>query len=566
MLLLTQPTDFLELQTGSAVSTDWTVSYLDVNYAANTFVPGSAEGNTATAGTITLVGAPAAATQRQLKYVSIVNRDAVLVQTVVIDKNAGSAFNLTGPIALSPGDSLQYVDSRGFSVLTAQGQEKFVGLPGPPGVAGNPGVTFFLEGDSGEDGASIPGNPGIAGAPGSPGPVGPPGSGPPGMDGSDGEDALHIPGPAGAIGPMGPAVFLDADPGADADFIPGPQGPAGAQGAQGPAIFLEADAGEDGFFMPGPPGNPGGSGSAGPPGPAVFLEAEAGDEGMPGPPGVGSPGAAGAPGIGVPGPAVFLEADQGEQGDWGPPGVGTVGPQGIPGISGIFLLMDDTPGEDSYIPGPPGNPGATGAAGASASGSGVEILYQEVTFDDQYPTGIPPVVGPLTINGLTTVGDSTGRGIALCKRATAIETRTSTIVLTNSTQLVIAVPAAGTYAIELVAYVYSTTAVTDGITANLNYSGTFTAVGSYYGGYIINTGGLTAIQNAEVSAAVGTANTQMTSVLLGINSAQPSSYHIRGNLIATGAGTFAFAFAESVSGVDTCNLGVGSYLTLTPLS
>jgi hypothetical protein len=151
----------------------------------------------------------------------------------------------------------------------------------------------------------------------------------------------------------------------------------------------------------------------------------------------------------------------------------------------------------------------------------------------------------------------------LTRRATVIETRTSTIVLTNSTQLAFAL-APGTYAFELCAYVYSTTAVTDGLTANINYSGSFTAVGSYYGGYATFT---TAkfIAEAEVSAAVGTANANLTSVLLSISSATPSALHLRGNLIATTAGTLAFAFAESVSGVDTANLGVGSWMTVTPL-
>jgi len=36
------------------------VSYLAVNYAANTFLPGSAEGNVAAAGTLTIVAPPAA--------------------------------------------------------------------------------------------------------------------------------------------------------------------------------------------------------------------------------------------------------------------------------------------------------------------------------------------------------------------------------------------------------------------------------------------------------------------------------------------------------------------------
>jgi hypothetical protein len=174
MLLLTQTTDFLELQTGSPLSTDWTVSFLDVNYATSSFLPGSAEGNVATAATTQIVPPPPDAnTQRQLKYISIVNRDAALPQTVVIDKNSSAAYNLTGPIVLNAGDTLQYVDSRGFSVLTAQGQEKFAGLPGATGPAGASGVGApGLDGDAGEDALHIPGNPGSQGLQGATGAAG----------------------------------------------------------------------------------------------------------------------------------------------------------------------------------------------------------------------------------------------------------------------------------------------------------------------------------------------------------------------------------------------------------
>jgi len=620
MLLLTSSSDFLELQTLSPVSTDWTAGYLDINGTTGTFVPGSAQGNVVAAGTISIVGSPPDSnTRRQLKYLSVVNKDPSLTQTVVIDKNSGAAFNLTGPIALSPGDSLQYVDSRGFSVLTSQGQEKFVGLPGPQGPMGPAGVTMFLEGDAGDDG--VQGPPGGAGAAGTPGPTGPAGQGAPGLDGEPGEDAMHIPGPAGPVGatgglgPMGPAVYLDADageegaPGSPGATGPiGPPGSTGAQGPVGPAAYLEADAGEEGAAgAPGAQGPAGATGSAGPVGPAVFLDADVGETGDIGPPGTvglqgpagatgapgpsgyialtdadagdegapGVPGAAGAPGSagstgaqGPVGPAVFLDADvlEGEPGAPGSPGAtGAAGAPGPPGPSGILMLVDDTPGDDG-LPGPPGAQGPQGAAGApgASGGAGFGILYQEITLEDQWPQGVPGSLGPTTIMGLTTIGDSVGRGLAIVKRATAIETRTSTIVLSNSTQL--AAPLApGTYAFELCVYLYSSTAGTDGLTANVNFSGSFTAVGSYYGGYALYTTPAF-IQNAEVALAVTTANANLTTVLLGTNTAVPSALHLKGNLIATSAGTLAFAFAESVSGVDTANLGVGSWMRVTPLN
>lgn len=161
------------------------------------------------------------------------------------------------------------------------------------------------------------------------------------------------------------------------------------------------------------------------------------------------------------------------------------------------------------------------------------------------------------------------RGDKVCLQATAIETRSSTTTLTNSTQLTYAIPIAGTYALRLVVYSYFTTAVTDGITANVNYSGTFTAVGSYITGYLMNgTTTTTGIQPVEISATVNNALTGLTMATYGaaVAAATPAVYVIEGELIATGTGTVAFAFAQATSGVDTTNLGVGSYMTVTQVS
>jgi hypothetical protein len=170
MLLLTSPSDFLELQTGLGVSTDWTCSWVDVNFGASSFLPGSAEGNVAASIATIIAAPPAPGVQRQIKYLSVVNRDLTLTQTVTIDKNSGAQFNVTGHLPLAPGDSLQYVDSRGFFVLNAQGFEKFIGATGPAGGAGA---------------------------------TGPPGQGPPGTDGTDGEDLFVFQGPPGPQGPQG---------------------------------------------------------------------------------------------------------------------------------------------------------------------------------------------------------------------------------------------------------------------------------------------------------------------------------------------------------------------------
>jgi parallel beta helix pectate lyase-like protein len=154
-------------------------------------------------------------------------------------------------------------------------------------------------------------------------------------------------------------------------------------------------------------------------------------------------------------------------------------------------------------------------------------------------------------------------------RATAIETRSSTVTLTNSTYLTYAIPVAGTYQFRIAVFSYFTTAVTDGITANVNYSGTFTAVGSYLTGSLMNgTTTDTGIQPVEISSTVNNALAGLTMATYGasVAAATPAIHLIEGQLIATGTGTLAFAFAQSTSGVDTTNLGVGSYMIITKLS
>ena len=77
------------------------------------------------------------------------------------------------------------------------------------------------------------GNIGLTGAQGKPG-IGL--LGPPGDDGAPGEDgppgaagAKGAAGATGGTGPAGPAIFLEAEPGEQGDWIPGPAGAAGAQ-------------------------------------------------------------------------------------------------------------------------------------------------------------------------------------------------------------------------------------------------------------------------------------------------------------------------------------------------
>ena len=407
MILLTGTSDQLQFAVTTALSTDWNVSWNDMNFAGSTMTPGSAQGNQAAIGTVALIAPPVAGDQRQVKFLSIVNRDAVNPQTVTVQKLTGAGtYNLTGAWVLQAGWMLEYVDGDGFKLLNAVGAIQYVGSAGATGVTGAPGPQgppYSMDPELPEEPLHVPGPIGMQGPTGSQGPVGPPvfleaeapNDGDPGAPGVAG-----TPGATGSQGPMGPPVFLEADPGDEGQpgspGAQGIQGTPGLTGATGPAVYLEADALEGDIGPPGIQGIQGVTGSQGPIGPPVYLDADPGEEGQP-----GAPGAQGIQGLtgsqGPVGPAAFLEADQGPDGDQGFPGpTGATGGTGLQGIQGD----QGDPGDDGVpIPGSQGIQGVPGATG----GQGPSGYGPPGADGDQGEDGmpIPGNQGPQGVQGLT---------------------------------------------------------------------------------------------------------------------------------------------------------------------
>lgn len=116
MILLTSINDTLALVTASACSIDYTASYADIT--TTTFAPGAGQGAVTTGATTTIVAAPAASTQRQIKLVTVRNKDTANSQTLYLAKVvSGTAYRMTPDIVLAAGETLQYLDGQGFSVL-----------------------------------------------------------------------------------------------------------------------------------------------------------------------------------------------------------------------------------------------------------------------------------------------------------------------------------------------------------------------------------------------------------------------------------------------------------------
>lgn len=173
MIILDATTKKLELLTSAAVSTDFEASYADIT--TTTFVAGESDGNVNTATTTDLVVAPAASTQRQVKYVCIRNRGTTAqVVTVKLDVS-GTERYITPDVSLLGGECLYYVEGQGWFAVDALCRRKEV-VGNTQGSTGNifefykvgtaaeaVGAWYSFAKDTGSPGAWAPGAPGLAG-------------------------------------------------------------------------------------------------------------------------------------------------------------------------------------------------------------------------------------------------------------------------------------------------------------------------------------------------------------------------------------------------------------------
>jgi hypothetical protein len=111
MLFLTTTSETLSAITSNTV--DWAVTYVDMTDAGA--LAGSAQDSTT--GTFTLVGSPAASTQRQVKVISLLNVSGGAVTAQVLKGSVA----LTSSVPLQAGWKLSYIDTVGWQVLDANG-------------------------------------------------------------------------------------------------------------------------------------------------------------------------------------------------------------------------------------------------------------------------------------------------------------------------------------------------------------------------------------------------------------------------------------------------------------
>lgn len=127
MIFLDATTRSLEFLLAAAITTtalSFVSSYVDVDQT--TFGMTAASTTTGTSNNttaVTLTAAPGASKTRQLKYLSIRNRDTLQATVKVRYNDNATTYELVA-VVLDPSDTLTYLDGRGFEVINSMGSIK----------------------------------------------------------------------------------------------------------------------------------------------------------------------------------------------------------------------------------------------------------------------------------------------------------------------------------------------------------------------------------------------------------------------------------------------------------
>jgi hypothetical protein len=137
MLTVNHSQESINLETRTAVSIDYQVSYVDLT--TTTFTPGSTQGNINAIANTAIVPGPGSATCRQIKYLSLRNKSGTANTTVIFKKNTGTTdFHITSPISLRAGEGVIYSEQGGFEVLNSNGVPYLISVQDAPA----PSLTF----------------------------------------------------------------------------------------------------------------------------------------------------------------------------------------------------------------------------------------------------------------------------------------------------------------------------------------------------------------------------------------------------------------------------------------
>lgn len=118
MILLTTINDTLTLTTTSVQDIDVTISALDITTTSE--IPVSQDTAITSIASTTILSAPAASTQRQVKSIMITNKGTA-VNTITLNKYNGTTYKISPTFALYPNEAFYYNDYDGFFKTDAYG-------------------------------------------------------------------------------------------------------------------------------------------------------------------------------------------------------------------------------------------------------------------------------------------------------------------------------------------------------------------------------------------------------------------------------------------------------------
>lgn len=110
MILLTTTSEVIKLITADATDIDTHVSAVDKHQSTGAISEYDLDSAITTATTTTICAAPAATTTRNVKFISIVNRDTTSTTVTLQHYNGSIAVDIYPPTVLSPNAAIIYSD------------------------------------------------------------------------------------------------------------------------------------------------------------------------------------------------------------------------------------------------------------------------------------------------------------------------------------------------------------------------------------------------------------------------------------------------------------------------
>ena len=168
--VLASTTESLELVTATAGTINVTVSYID--YTSTTATPGAQASAITTATTTTILSAPAASTQRQVKLLTVDNAGTASV-FITLQKDVSATNYSQFSLTLGPSETLRMKSDGDFDVHDSTGAVKSSGVGIIDGTTVSwlkvgatseaTGLIQMMAKDTGFPGAWVPGTPGLNG-------------------------------------------------------------------------------------------------------------------------------------------------------------------------------------------------------------------------------------------------------------------------------------------------------------------------------------------------------------------------------------------------------------------